>query len=103
MGSGHVPQRIEEPTTNRPVAGWNPAVPATLISPASGVNRLRGLASGRSQRQGFYTHCHFGNSARRKQGGNDLPQLPFSDGKSRVLWGEKGSALEVPAVPKAFL
>jgi hypothetical protein len=70
----------------------------TLISPASSLNCLQGLASGRSQRQGFYTHCYFGASARRKQGGNDVPFLSFSDGQGRILRRKASTTLEVPAV-----
>jgi hypothetical protein len=74
-----------------------------LISPASSLNCSQGLASGRSQRQGFDTHCYFGASARRKQGGNDVPQLPFPDGQSGVLWSEESAAMEVPAMQHAIL
>jgi len=74
----------------------------TLISPASSANCSQGLASGRSQRQGYYTHCYFGASARRKQGGNDLPFLSFSDGQGWILRSEQSTAVEVPAVQQAI-
>jgi len=47
-----------------------------FIHPADSCKLPAGLASGRSQRQGCYTHCHFGSSARRKQGQNDVPFVP---------------------------
>src|SRR5260370_39036134 len=44
---GPVPQRIEEPITNRPVLGWNPSRSVTLNSPVRSANYLRGLNSGK--------------------------------------------------------
>jgi len=73
-------------------------VPATLISPASSVNCSQGLASDRSQRQGFSPAVILALLARRKQGQNDVPQLPFSDGQSRILRHQESPTLEVPAV-----
>jgi len=34
---------------------------------------------------------------------DDLPQLPNRNGQGGVLWPEKGSTLEVPAVRSAVL
>ena len=79
---------IEEPSTKRLVVGWSPTGSAKLISSTSSANCWQSLASGKSQRQGYHTHCHFGTVARRKQGQNDLPQLPGEDGESRILWEE---------------
>jgi hypothetical protein len=72
------------------------------ISPTGSSNYRRGLASGLRQRQGSYAHCHSDACARRKQGQNDLPQLPNRNGEGGVLWKEQGSAMEVPAVPEAI-
>src|ERR1035437_3459269 len=95
---GPVPQRIEEPTTNRLVVGWNPTRSARLNSPTRSANYPWGLTSGFRQRQGFNTHCHFVHFARRKQGRNDVPVVPdepqLSD-RSREIW-------ETPQWPTAF-
>jgi hypothetical protein len=56
-----------------------------------------------SQGQGLVTRCHFGSKARRKQGQNDMPQLPNPDGEGRILWSEKSAAVEMPAVQQAIL
>lgn len=40
---GGVPQRIEEPTTNRPDAGWSPATPSTC--PSAGTGRQARFAT----------------------------------------------------------
>ena len=50
---GPVPQRIEEPITNRLVAGWNPARSASLLSPNCSANCSWGLASGTSPETGL--------------------------------------------------
>lgn|SRR6266568_4268396 len=64
------------PVTRIPAEGSIPSSSTVLIPPASGCSRSRGLSSGMSQGQGSETRCHFGSCARRKQGLNDVPQLP---------------------------
>jgi hypothetical protein len=68
------------------------------LSPTYSANCLRGLTSGSRQRQGFYAHCHFGPCAGKRQGPNDVSQLPYRNGKGWVLRTEQGSAVQVPAL-----
>src|SRR5712691_7530624 len=95
---GPVPQRIEEPITNRLVLGWNPSRSARLLSPACSANCLRGLASGLRQRQGcldslsFWTHLLEESKVQ-----NDVPLVQSEGGQGRSPQ-EWGSAVEVPAV-----
>ncbi len=93
---------IEHLAANLKDAGSNPARGTNLIRPTTSANCLQGLASGLHQRQGFYAHCHFGAFSVRKQGQNDVPQLPERDGESRFLRKKQGSAVQVQAMRQAI-
>ena len=96
---GPVPQRIEEPTTNRLAVGWNPTRPATtLISPVRSANCLRGLASGKPKAEFTRLTVILDLSPEESKGSNDVPQLPYRDGEGWFLRTEQGSAVQVPAV-----
>jgi hypothetical protein len=71
-----VAQMEERLSAKLEAAGSIPAT-GTIFSPARSANCLRGLTSGFRQRQGFYAHCHFGPYAGKRQGPNDVPQLPY--------------------------
>ena len=95
--NGHVPQRIEGPITNRLVAGWNPAVPATYNAPlpaltGSRANQPADRAANRPSIT-FSADCPPKGKAE-----NDVPQLPFPDGQGWIRRHQKSSTLEVPAV-----
>ena len=98
--SGHVPQRIEEPITNRSVAGWNPAVPAMFVKPApvAALTANRAISSGRSQRTGLVPTVilHFAPEEIKVQ--SDLSQLPYRNGQGWLLRETPRPAVQVPAV-----
>ncbi len=70
--SGEVPERLNGPVcktvkgATNTLAGSNPALSATLISPPAALTAGRALTSGSLQRQGCYAHCHFGRFPRTK-------------------------------------
>src|SRR5438034_867648 len=98
--SGHVPQRIEEPTTNRPLAGWSPAVPATNNAPLPALtgNRANQPADRAANRPSFALSAHCPPKGKAE---SDMPQLPYPDGESWILWNKASSTLEVPAMRQA--
>jgi hypothetical protein len=99
-----VPQRIEEPTTNRLVVGWNPTRSTTLISPVRSANCWRAFTSDARPKAEFTRlTVILGRSPGESKARNDLPQLPLGDGESGLLWKESGSAVEVPAVREEVL
>jgi hypothetical protein len=99
--NGHVPQRIEEPTTNRLVAGWNPAVPAINNAPLPALtdSRANQPADRAANRPSFALSAHCPPKGKAE---NDVPDLLYSDGQSRILRSKARATLEVPAMRKAI-
>jgi hypothetical protein len=99
---GPVPQRIEEPITNRPVLGWNPSRSVTLNSPVRSANYLRGLTSGKPKAEFTRLTVILDLTPKESKVQNDLPLVQNRDGES---WPRKEQcpAVEVPAVRKAIL
>jgi hypothetical protein len=79
---GPVPQRIEEPTTNRPVVGWIPTRSATLNSPVRSANYLRGLTSGKPKAEFTRLTVILDSSPEESKVQSDLPFVQNRDRKS---------------------
>lgn len=94
---GPVPQRIEEPITNRLVLGWNPSRSATLNSPVRSANYSRGLASGKPKAGLLRSTAILDLSPEESKAQNDVPFVQNRNSKS---WSrtERRSALEMPAM-----
>ena len=97
---GHVPQRIEEPITNRSVAGWNPAVPTMFVKPApvAALTAIGAISSGRSQRTGLIPTAILRFAPEEIKVQSDLSQLPYRDGQGWLLRKAPRPAVQVPAV-----
>jgi len=111
MENGRVAQRKlsgnteqEQRPTKPMVGGSIPSTPATLSNNRPSVVRAtEGLILGPKPKDRVGTHCHFSPKPEESKGRNDLPQLPYPDGQSRVLQRKEGPAVEVPAVQQAIL
>lgn len=97
---GHVPQRIEEPITNRSVAGWNRAVPTMFVTPApvAALTAIRAISSGRSQRTGLVPTVILTRSPEESKRQDDMPQLPYRDGQGWLLRETTSPEIQVPTV-----
>jgi hypothetical protein len=76
LSCGPVPQRIEEPITNRSVVGWNPTRSATLSSPVCSANYSRDLTSGKPKAEFTRLTAILSLRSEESKTQSDLPQLP---------------------------
>ena len=91
-----VPQRIEEPITNRLDVGWNPTARAlySKIAPLVAINYQWGTSRGRSQETRLLRPIVILAQARyERQGQNDVPLLQEC---CKEAWEDKTRTSEVP-------
>jgi hypothetical protein len=99
---GPVPQRIEEPISNRLVLGWNPSRSATLNSPICSANYSRGITSGKPKAGLLRSTVILSFSPEESKAQSDVPFVQNPDRKSGSRT-KRCPAVEVPAMRQAVL